>query len=315
MAACSSFQWRPPNFGPGTNSSLGRKSHFASVWRRQLSRVLDCWSWAVGQYGSVVSSEMIMKFNVVGGLWGGGDVGVVGGGVEVVGVGSRLLSGLSVQVLIRRPRVQFQSVSNSFFLRSILTAKALGSVVLFLVNRWVFYEQMLKQSFDCQKVWHIKISLSTRMQNVPYRVGSANFSQRRIGHAHDNSADPENSAGAPQPNVHAHFIFHFENGPGNESFFSIHNQDTAETSQPQGQPTDDWRAMDRACPRGLQRPLENLIQHGLVEKKKNRQTSWIEDRKLLLKGYKFKEGKYDRFGKRPAATALRRSTNDRRRRT
>ena len=136
-----------------------------------------------------------------------------------------------------------------------------------------------------------------------YRVGSANFSQRKIGHAHDNSADSENVAGAPQPNVRAHFIFRFENGSGNQSFFSIHNQNTAETSQPQAQPTDDWRAMDRACPRGLQRPLEkNLIQHGLVEKKK-KQANFVNWRKLLLKGYKFKESKCDRFGKRPAATA------------
>ena len=70
-----------------------------------------------------------------------------------------------------------------------------------------------------------------------YRVGSVNFSQRKIGHAYENSADSENGAGAPQPNVHAHFIFRFENGPGNQSFFSIHNQNTAETSQPQAQPT------------------------------------------------------------------------------
>ena len=53
-----------------------------------------------------------------------------------------------------------------------------------------------------------------------------------------NSADSENVAGAPQPNVHAHFIFRFENGPGNQ-IFSSHDQNTAETSQPQAQPTDD----------------------------------------------------------------------------
>ena len=75
--------------------------------------------------------------------------------------------------------------------------------------------------------------------NDTYRVASANFSQRKIGYAHDNSADSKNVAGAPQPNVHAHFIFRFESGPGNQSFFSIHNQNTAETSQPQAQPTDD----------------------------------------------------------------------------
>ena len=75
-----------------------------------------------------------------------------------------------------------------------------------------------------------------------YRVGSTNFSQRKIGHAHDNSADSENVAGtpgAPQRSVHAHFIFHFENGQGNQSFFSILDQNTAETSQPQAQPMDD----------------------------------------------------------------------------
>ena len=40
-----------------------------------------------------------------------------------------------------------------------------------------------------------------------YRVGSANFSRRKIGHPHDNSADSENVAGAREPSVHAHFIF------------------------------------------------------------------------------------------------------------
>ena len=76
-------------------------------------------------------------------------------------------------------------------------------------------------------------------KNVTYRVGSANFSRLKIGHAHDNSADSENVAGACEPNVHAHFIFLFKNGQGNQSFFSIHHQNTAETSQRQAQPTDD----------------------------------------------------------------------------
>ena len=65
-----------------------------------------------------------------------------------------------------------------------------------------------------------------------------NFSRRKLGHAHDNSADSENVAGVREPNVHAHFIFRFENGQGNQSFFSTHNQNTAESSQPQAQPTD-----------------------------------------------------------------------------
>ena len=72
----------------------------------------------------------------------------------------------------------------------------------------------------------------------PCRVGSGNFLRRKIGHTHDNSADSENVAGAREPSGHAHFIFHFENGQGNQSFFSAHDQNTAETSQPKAQSTD-----------------------------------------------------------------------------
>ena len=59
------------------------------------------------------------------------------------------------------------------------------------------------------------------------------FSRRKLGHVHDNSADSENVAGAREPSVHAQFIFRFENGQGNQSLFSTHDQNTAETSQPQ----------------------------------------------------------------------------------
>ena len=65
-----------------------------------------------------------------------------------------------------------------------------------------------------------------------------NFSRRKQGHAHDNSADSENVAGAREPSVHAHFIFCFENCQGNQSLFSTHDQNTAEMNQPQAQPTD-----------------------------------------------------------------------------
>ena len=64
-----------------------------------------------------------------------------------------------------------------------------------------------------------------------------NFLRRKLGHAHDNSADSENVADAHEPSVHA-FIFRFENGQGNQSLFSTHDQNTAETSQPQAQPMD-----------------------------------------------------------------------------
>ena len=56
----------------------------------------------------------------------------------------------------------------------------------------------------------------------------------KVGHANDNSSDSENVAGAYEPSVPAHFIFRFENGLGNQSFFSTHDQNTV---QPQARPT------------------------------------------------------------------------------
>ena len=98
------------------------------------------------------------------------------------------------------------------------------------------------------------------------------------------------------------FIFRFENGPGNQSFFLSttkiqlkrvnHNLSWWTIDAP-------WTGRVREASSG---PWKNLIQHGFVEKKK-RQANFVNRRKLLLKGYKFKESKCDRFGNRPAATA------------
>ena len=68
-----------------------------------------------------------------------------------------------------------------------------------------------------------------------------NFSRRKIGHVHDNSTDSEHTAGARELNAHVHvqYIFSFENGQGNKSFFSVHAENTAETSEPQAPSTDD----------------------------------------------------------------------------
>ena len=87
-----------------------------------------------------------------------------------------------------------------------------------------------------------KLSTPSQVHRKPLRLSPAQpniSSVTKIGHAHDNSADSEDVAGVSQRSEHAHFIFRFENGPGNQSFFSIHDQNTAETSQPQAQPTDD----------------------------------------------------------------------------
>ena len=40
-----------------------------------------------------------------------------------------------------------------------------------------------------------------------------------------------------------------------------------------------------------------------AQSKKKKQANFVNRRKLLLKGYNFKESKHDRFGKRPAANA------------
>ena len=60
--------------------------------------------------------------------------------------------------------------------------------------------------------------------------------------------------------------------------------------------------MNRASTRGLMRPLEKFDSARLGRKKKE-QANFVNRRKLLLKGYNFKESKHDRFGKRPAANA------------
>ena len=136
----------------------------------------------------------------------------------------------------------------------------------------------------------------------PYRVGSANFSQQKIGHAHDNSADSENVAGAPRPNVHAHFIFRFENGPGNQSFFlSTTKIQLKRVNHKLSRRTIDapWTGRVHEASSG---PQKNLIQHGLVEKKKK--TGKLRElKKASVKRLQIKEIKCDRFGNRPAATA------------
>ena len=109
-------------------------------------------------------------------------------------------------------------------------------------------------------------------------------------------------------------MFRFETGPGNQSFFSIHDQNTAETSQPRAQPTDDCCAVNRACPRGLKRSLEKFDSARLSRKKK-KQANFVNRRKLLLKGYNFKEkANTTNLERDLQRTRLRRSTNDRRER-
>ena len=56
--------------------------------------------------------------------------------------------------------------------------------------------------------------------------------------------------------------------------FSIHAQNTAQTSQPQAPLTDDWRAIDKVIPVGRHRPWELFGSERLC-RKKNRKTSWM----------------------------------------
>ena len=57
---------------------------------------------------------------------------------------------------------------------------------------------VLEARVRMMKPWHHVCCLaSPNVVTLTYRVVSANFSQRKIGHAHDNSADSESVAGAP----------------------------------------------------------------------------------------------------------------------
>ena len=128
-----------------------------------------------------------------------------------------------------------------------------------------------------------------------YRVGSAKFSRRKIGHAHDNSADSENVAGVREPSVHAHFIFRFENGRGNQSFFlSMTKIQLKRVHLKLSRRTVDAPSIGRFR-EAYSVPEKSLVPHGLVEKKK---ANFVDSGKLLLRGYRFKDTKDDRFGKK-----------------
>ena len=138
----------------------------------------------------------------------------------------------------------------------------------------------------------------SHMNQHAYRVGSANFLRRKIGHAHDNSADSENVAGAREPSVHAHFIFRFENGQGNQSFFlSMTNIQLKRVNRKLSRRTVDAPSTGRFR-EASSGPEKSLVPHGLVEKKAN----FVDSRKLLFRRYTFKDTKHDRFGKRSVAT-------------
>ena len=126
----------------------------------------------------------------------------------------------------------------------------------------------------------------------------------------------KNVAGAPQRSVHAHFIFRFENGPGNQSFFFYprpkYSWNESTTSSAGGRLTRHEQGVS-ARPQAALR--KSLIQHGLVEKKKkNRQTSWIKE-SFCWKATILKKANTTDLERDLQRTRLRRSTNDWRRRT
>ena len=106
-----------------------------------------------------------------------------------------------------------------------------------------------------------------------YRVCSAKFSRQKLGHAHDNSADSENVAGAPEPNVHAHFIFRFENGQGNQSWFFLsmikYSWNESTTSSADGRLTRHRQGVSARPPAAMRKLGSARLS------RKNRQTSWI----------------------------------------
>ena len=90
--------------------------------------------------------------------------------------------------------------------------------------------------------------------------------------------------------------FSFRKKSGNHPWPKYSRNESTKSSAPQL--TDNWRTINRACPWGLQRPWEKFGSVQLCRIKAN----FVDRRKLLLRGYKFKKTKHSRFGKIHAAT-------------
>ena len=111
-------------------------------------------------------------------------------------------------------------------------------------------------------------SCTSGQAGVSCRVGSANFSRRKIVHAHDYSAASENVAGAREQSVHAHFIFRFKNGQGNRSFFlSMTKIQMKRVNCKLSRPTVDAPSTGRFR-EASSGPEKSLVPHGLVEKQR-----------------------------------------------
>ena len=89
-----------------------------------------------------------------------------------------------------------------------------------------------------------------------------------MGLEHDNSVDSKNVAGARELNVHAHFIFHFENGQGNQTFFflSMTKIQLKFVIRKLSLRTIDAPSTERAR-EASSGPWESLVRHVLVEKR------------------------------------------------
>ena len=140
-----------------------------------------------------------------------------------------------------------------------------------------------------------------------------NFSRRKRGQAHDNFAESENVTGAREPSVHAHFIFRFENGQGNQNLFSTHD-DEIQLKRVNHKLR---RQMVDAPSTGRFReassgPEKLKFGSARLSRKKG---NFVDRRMLLFRGFKFKETKHDRLERDLQQPRLRRSTIDRRRRT
>ena len=83
----------------------------------------------------------------------------------------------------------------------------LGPFVCCWISWILWIRSVTMHSFILNFTRHKNNFDATNSCPATYRVGSVNFSWRKIGHVHDNSADSESGAGAREPNVHAHFIF------------------------------------------------------------------------------------------------------------
>ena len=136
-----------------------------------------------------------------------------------------------------------------------------------------------------------------------YRVGSANFSWRKIWYANNNCADSKNVAGAREPNVHEHFLVNFESGQRKKSFSLIHEKIHLKRVNHKLirrtiDATSTWRFSETSSSLDKGLVLQSSVEKkaSFLDSRKNsrKKASFLDSRKVLLRGNPIKKPKRSR---------------------